>query len=93
MQGNSTVIPLLFNVVSAKFETFTVSWDELFYSLLVDIHVLLDQPSFHCCFHGIEIYGLQEAMEKISISITFHFIDPLSHNGAPDVKHVTYYIS
>jgi hypothetical protein len=51
MQGNSIVIQLFFNIISAKTEEFTISWDELFYSLLVDSHVLSDQPLFLYCFH------------------------------------------
>ena len=46
----SGLIVLLFHIVCHIIEAFIVSWDELCYSLLIEAHVLCEQPSCHNSF-------------------------------------------
>lgn len=42
---NSDAIPQLFHTFPTKTESFIVSWWEIFYSLLISVHVLCYQPA------------------------------------------------
>ena len=44
-------IQLFFHIFLAKNEAFIISWDNLFYALLIKVHVLCYQPPHNNCFH------------------------------------------
>lgn len=46
-----TAIPLLCQTSTAKTEAYAISGGELFYSMLMTVHVISCQPSCHSCFH------------------------------------------
>jgi hypothetical protein len=56
-----TAIPVLFNTVPARVEAFIASYNELLYSLLMEVPVLWYQPSFHNCFHLVIIFKFSAA--------------------------------
>ena len=44
---NCTAIPLVFRTVLPTTKAFIISWDELFYSLLISVRVMCYQPARH----------------------------------------------
>jgi len=64
--------PSTFHITPARTEAFIISWDEIFYSLMLSVHLLCYPSSCHNCLHqGIVFKFVAAAIQFVFFSQRF----------------------